>query len=175
MASTAKQLDEGAARLASSMNEVQHGMLGQQSETDQAATAINEMTATVHHIAQHAGATRDLSQTADTLAGSGREVVDRVQRSIAGLSSGVQQTAEMIQKLAEDSQKINGVVSVIHSIAEQTNLLALNAAIEAASRRRDGPRFRRGRRRSAQPGQTRANLHRRNHAHGLGAASRHPR
>jgi methyl-accepting chemotaxis protein len=90
------------------------------------------MSATVHHIAQHAGATRDLSQTADTLAGSGQEVVSRVQDSIAGLSSGVQQTAEMIQRLAEDSQKINGVVSVIHSIAEQTNLLALNAAIEAA-------------------------------------------
>jgi methyl-accepting chemotaxis protein len=132
VANTARQLDVGAARLASSMNEVRHGMLGQQSETDQAATAINEMTATVHHIAQHAGATRDLSQTADTLAGSGQEVVTRVQKSIGGLSTGVQQTAEMIQRLAEDSQKINGVVSVIHSIAEQTNLLALNAAIEAA-------------------------------------------
>ncbi|WP_458373243.1 methyl-accepting chemotaxis protein [Pseudomonas laurylsulfatiphila] len=132
VASTARQLDIGAARLAASMNEVRHGMLGQQSETDQAATAINEMTATVYHIAQHAGATRDLSQSADTLAGSGQEVVTRVQRSIAGLSTGVQQTAEMIQRLAEDSQKINGVVNVIHSIAEQTNLLALNAAIEAA-------------------------------------------
>jgi len=132
VADTARQLDVGAARLASSMNDVRHGMLGQQSETDQAATAINEMSATVYHIAQHAGATRDLSQTADTLAGSGQEVVSRVQKSIAGLSSGVQQTAEMIQRLAEDSQKINGVVSVIHSIAEQTNLLALNAAIEAA-------------------------------------------
>jgi methyl-accepting chemotaxis protein len=132
VANTARQLDVGAARLASSMNEVRHGMLGQQSETDQAATAINEMTATVYHIAQHAGATRDLSQTADGLAGSGQQVVARVQHSIAGLSSGVQQTAEMIQRLAEDSQKINGVVSVIHSIAEQTNLLALNAAIEAA-------------------------------------------
>jgi methyl-accepting chemotaxis protein len=132
VASTARQLDDGAARLAASMNEVRHGMLGQQSETDQAATAINEMTATVYHIAQHAGDTRDLSQSADTLAGSGQEVVNRVQRSIAGLSTGVQQTAEMIQRLAEDSQKINGVVNVIHSIAEQTNLLALNAAIEAA-------------------------------------------
>ncbi|WP_420848702.1 methyl-accepting chemotaxis protein [Pseudomonas silesiensis] len=90
------------------------------------------MTATVYHIAQHAGATRDLSQTADTLAGSGQAVVSRVQESISGLSTGVQQTAEMIQRLAEDSQKINGVVGVIHSIAEQTNLLALNAAIEAA-------------------------------------------
>ena len=132
VANTARQLDVGAARLAASMDEVRHGMLGQQSETDQAATAINEMTATVYHIAQHAGATRDLSKSADTLAGSGQEVVSRVQKSIAGLSSGVQQTAEMIQRLAEDSQKINGVVSVIHSIAEQTNLLALNAAIEAA-------------------------------------------
>ncbi|MBV6288120.1 methyl-accepting chemotaxis protein [Pseudomonas aegrilactucae] len=132
VARTAAQLDAGAARLAASMNEVRHGMLGQQSETDQAATAINEMTATVYHIAQHAGATRDLSQSADTLAGSGKEVVSRVQSSIAGLSSGVQQTAEMIRQLAEDSQKINSVVGVIHSIAEQTNLLALNAAIEAA-------------------------------------------
>ncbi|MDR9753912.1 methyl-accepting chemotaxis protein [Pseudomonas sp. SZMC_28357] len=132
VASTARQLDEGAARLASSMSEVRHGMLGQQSETDQAATAINQMSATVHHIAQHAGATRDLSQTADSLAGSGHAVVLRVQTSISGLSTGVQQTARMIEQLAEDSQKINGVVGVIHSIAEQTNLLALNAAIEAA-------------------------------------------
>ncbi|PMY65734.1 MULTISPECIES: methyl-accepting chemotaxis protein [Pseudomonas] len=132
VANTARKLDIGAARLASSMNDVRHGMLGQQSETDQAATAINEMSATVYHIAQHAGATRDRSQAADVLAGSGQEVVSRVQKSISGLSSGVQQTAEMIQRLAEDSQKINGVVNVIHSIAEQTNLLALNAAIEAA-------------------------------------------
>ena len=132
VADTAAQLDAGAARLASSMDEVRHGMLGQQSETDQAATAINQMSATVHHIAQHAGATRDLSQTADDLAGSGQQVVSRVQQSIASLSTGVQTTAEMIQQLAQDSQKINSVVSVIHSIAEQTNLLALNAAIEAA-------------------------------------------
>ncbi|MEB0151191.1 methyl-accepting chemotaxis protein, partial [Pseudomonas sp. CCC2.2] len=82
-----------------------------------AATAINEMTATVYHIAQHAGATRDLSQTADNLAGSGQQVVSRVQHSIASLSDGVQKTAEMIQQLAQDSQKINSVVNVIHSIA----------------------------------------------------------
>ena len=55
-----------------------------------------------------------------------------MERSISNLSLGVQQTSETIGKLAADSQKINGVVSVIHGIAEQTNLLALNAAIEAA-------------------------------------------
>ncbi len=135
VARTAAQLDAGAARLATSMNEVRHGMIGQQSETDQAATAINEMSATVHHIAQHAGATRDLSQSADTLAGSGQAVVTRVQDSISGLSSGVQQTAEMIRQLADDSQKINSVVSVIHSIAEQTNLLALTDEVRNLAKR----------------------------------------
>ncbi|MFC5695141.1 methyl-accepting chemotaxis protein [Pseudomonas sp. GCM10022186] len=132
VAQAVARLDEGAARLAGSMGEVRQGMLGQQSETDQAATAINEMSATVHHIAQHAADTRDQSRNADQLAGAGQLVVERVEQSIAGLSSGVQQTAEMIQRLAEDSQKISGVVNVIHGIAEQTNLLALNAAIEAA-------------------------------------------
>lgn len=128
----ATRLDGGASRLASSMGEVRQGMLGQKSETDQAATAINEMTATVHHIADHARETRDQSQHADRLAGDGHSVVTRVERSISSLSQGVQQTAETIGQLAADSQKISGVVSVIHSIAEQTNLLALNAAIEAA-------------------------------------------
>ena len=128
----ALRLDEGAARLADSMNHVRQGMLGQQSETDQAATAINEMSTTVHSIAQHAGDTRDQSENADRLASAGQEVVGKVERSIAELSRGVQQTAEMIGQLAEDSQRISGVVNVIHGIAEQTNLLALNAAIEAA-------------------------------------------
>jgi len=132
VAQAAARLDEGAGRLAESMKDVRQGMLGQQSETDQAATAINEMTATVHHIAQHAGDTRDQSQNADRLAGDGHRVVGQVERSISSLSQGIQQTAETIQQLATDSQKINGVVTEIHSIAEQTNLLALNAAIEAA-------------------------------------------
>ncbi|MCO3114521.1 methyl-accepting chemotaxis protein [Pseudomonas aeruginosa] len=100
VAAAATKLDEGAQALARSMGQVRQGMLGQQSETDQTATAINEMSTTVFHIAQHAADTRDQSQEAD--------------------------------RLAEDSQKISGVVNVIHGIAEQTNLLALNAAIEAA-------------------------------------------
>ncbi|GGK05726.1 chemotaxis transducer [Pseudomonas matsuisoli] len=132
VAESAAKLDQSAAQLAGSMKDVQQGMLGQQSETDQAATAINEMSATVHEIARHAADTRDQSQSADQLASEGQQVVVRVGQSISVLSQGVQQTAEMISRLAEDSRSISSVVGVIHSIAEQTNLLALNAAIEAA-------------------------------------------
>ena len=132
VAQAASRLDEGARRLAGSMEQVRSGMLGQQSETDQAATAINEMSTTVHHIAQHAADTRDQSTEADRLSGVGQQVVGRTSQAIASLSQGVQQTAEMIQKLADDSRTIGGMVETIHGIAEQTNLLALNAAIEAA-------------------------------------------
>ncbi|MDR7024458.1 methyl-accepting chemotaxis protein [Pseudomonas peli] len=132
VAQSAAQLDEGAERLAGNMRDVRQGMLEQQSETEQAATAINQMSATVHHIAEHTADTRDQSKNAEYLAHSGQQAVNRVSLSISGLSSGVQQTAQMIEKLAADSQKIGGVVSEIHGIAEQTNLLALNAAIEAA-------------------------------------------
>src|SRR5690606_10011179 len=75
VAQTASRLDQGASRLAADMNDVQQGMLGQQSETDQTATAINEMSTTVAHIAQHAADTRDQSQSADELAGAGQSVV----------------------------------------------------------------------------------------------------
>lgn len=132
VAQSAAQLDMGSKRMASNMSEVRRGMLEQQSETEQAATAINEMTATVHQIAEHTADTRDQSKQAEELADKGQQAVNRVARSISGLSSGVQQTAQMIEQLAVDSQKIGGVVSEIHGIAEQTNLLALNAAIEAA-------------------------------------------
>ncbi|MDF5828096.1 methyl-accepting chemotaxis protein [Pseudomonas aeruginosa] len=95
VAAAATKLDEGAQALARSMGQVRQGMLGQQSETDQTATAINEMSTTVFHIAQHAADTRDQSQEADRLAGAGQQAVSRVSASIAGLSQGVQDTAEV--------------------------------------------------------------------------------
>ena len=174
VAAAATKLDEGAQALARSMGQVRQGMLGQQSETDQTATAINEMSTTVFHIAQHAADTRDQSQEADRLAGAGQQAVSRVSASIAGLSQGVQDTAEMIQKLAEDSQKISGVVNVIHGIAEQTNLLALNAAIEAA-RAGEWAAASPWWPMSAQPRPSRAGLHRRDHPDDPRLAVGHPR
>jgi len=44
----------------------------------------------------------------------------------------VKETVQGMQAIAESSEKIADIISVITDIAEQTNLLALNAAIEAA-------------------------------------------
>ena len=51
---------------------------------------------------------------------------------IEALAVQVETGAQVIERLAQQSEQIEVVLTVIHGIAEQTNLLALNAAIEAA-------------------------------------------
>lgn len=65
----------------------------------------------------------------------------RVNGLIEGLVLRVENGAAVIERLAQQSQQIEVVLSVIHGIAEQTNLLALNAAIEAARAGESGRGF----------------------------------
>ncbi|MCB2145718.1 MAG: HAMP domain-containing protein [Deltaproteobacteria bacterium] len=58
----------------------------------------------------------------------GQEVLTAAQEG----ARSVKETVLGMQAIAESSEKITDIISVITEIAEQTNLLALNAAIEAA-------------------------------------------
>lgn len=137
----AEELDRGAAQLAQLMAQVRDGMSSQQGETDMVAAAVNEMSATVQDIAGNTAATRDRSNTADSLARTGRDRVLQVSQTITGLASSIERCTRHMQKLEGHSQEISGVVQVIRGIAEQTNLLALNAAIEAARAGESGRGF----------------------------------
>lgn len=48
------------------------------------------------------------------------------------IAESVEQSAQLIEDLGRQSDRISAIVNVIKDIADQTNLLALNAAIEAA-------------------------------------------
>lgn len=107
--------------------------LGRQlAELDQLASAMHEMSATAQDVAEHANQTADSARSADTAAGKGAEVVSRTSESIADLVTRMDDAVLTISKLAEFSNNIESILTVITSISEQTNLLALNAAIEAA-------------------------------------------
>jgi methyl-accepting chemotaxis protein len=56
----------------------------------------------------------------------------QVGQLIEALAGQVGNGSQVIERLAQQSEQIEVVLTVIHGIAEQTNLLALNAAIEAA-------------------------------------------
>jgi methyl-accepting chemotaxis protein len=104
----------------------------QRSETEQVATAMQEMTATIQEVARHASGTAQMAKEADQLANEGSAVVTQVMGAIKELAAEVRRTAGAVASVGADSHEIGVVLDVIRGVAEQTNLLALNAAIEAA-------------------------------------------
>ncbi|MCP3671288.1 MAG: methyl-accepting chemotaxis protein [Gammaproteobacteria bacterium] len=113
----------------------------QQSETEQVAIAMNEMSATVQAVAENINNTYTAASRANEEAETGREVVDATVNGIQQLAGQIENSAEVIGNVADESENINTVLEVIKGIAEQTNLLALNAAIEAARAGEQGRGF----------------------------------
>jgi methyl-accepting chemotaxis protein len=141
VANSSVQLSAAAEQLTTITHAGRQSTDRQKSETEQAAMAMSQMTATVREVANNAGSAADASSTADQEAHSSQEVVDDNMRSISALADEVQITADKITELSKESENIGTVLNVIKEIAEQTNLLALNAAIEAARAGEQGRGF----------------------------------
>ncbi len=139
--SSASQLASAATELNSVTEDSHRGLHQQNTEIEQAATAVNEMTSAVEEVARNAVSTSQASSESNEAAQDGQTRVIETVTSIQTLSSNVQHTSVLVQKLADQSQDIGKVLDVIRSIAEQTNLLALNAAIEAARAGESGRGF----------------------------------
>lgn len=104
----------------------------QQSETDQGAAAIHQMSQTVQEVARHTVDAANEANSAEQEFKTGEAEVSRNQQSINTLANEVRDAGGVIGQLSDDAREIGTVLEVIQGIAEQTNLLALNAAIEAA-------------------------------------------
>ncbi|WP_028237920.1 methyl-accepting chemotaxis protein [Stutzerimonas azotifigens] len=136
---TIESIAQSSDQLASASEELNvvtedsaRGLVQQNDELEQAATAVNEMTTAVDEVARNAVSTAEASQASDRTARRGQEQVDHTVESITTLAGDVRGTSDQVRSLAEKVHEISKVLDVIRSIAEQTNLLALNAAIEAA-------------------------------------------
>ncbi len=141
VAGSTAQLASAAEELDTITRETTEGVLQQQNETEQVATAMNEMTATVQEVARHAGEAAAFAQSANQESVSGKNIVSETTSVINKLASEIEQSANVINDLEADSENIGSVLDVIKGIAEQTNLLALNAAIEAARAGEQGRGF----------------------------------
>jgi len=132
VADTTAQLSGLVGAVSSQAQRSEQAMEGQRQETDQVATAINEMSAAAQEVAASAQRAAEAAQETDQESQNARRVVERSIERIHQLVGEVRNSGESLDGLRQDVQGIVSVLEVIRAIADQTNLLALNAAIEAA-------------------------------------------
>ena len=118
LAAQIEQSDRGAAESAQRLSE--------------AATAMQEMNATVQEVARNASTASNESMETRNKAQHGASIVEQSLQSIEGVRQISIELKGDMEQLNEHAQNITRIMGVISDIADQTNLLALNAAIEAA-------------------------------------------
>nr|WP_276616171.1 methyl-accepting chemotaxis protein [Pseudomonas syringae] len=104
----------------------------QNTEIEQAAVAVNQMSQAAIEVAGNASNTVTESEASTRAAAQGQEKLSATILSIKELTENVLDSSHQAEGLAKRTQSISSILDVIRAIANQTNLLALNAAIEAA-------------------------------------------
>nr|WP_225774960.1 PAS domain-containing methyl-accepting chemotaxis protein [Pseudomonas sp. Marseille-Q5115] len=105
------------------------------------ATVITDQVNREKAVADAANIAYSTSVQTDTSAHRGADVVQQTVAVMRDLARHMQEAAEGIEALDQQSQIISTIIKTISGIAEQTNLLALNAAIEAARAGEQGRGF----------------------------------
>lgn len=141
IAQAADQLASASEQLNAVTEESTQGLIRQNDEIQQAATAVNEMTAAVEEVAGNAASTSQASEHTSRNAAQGRDQVREAVASVSAMADEITHSTEKVEVLASRVEEITKTLEMIRAIAEQTNLLALNAAIEAARAGEQGRGF----------------------------------
>ncbi|MBE3663787.1 methyl-accepting chemotaxis protein [Vibrio navarrensis] len=141
VADSSKGIDHAVANLGEQSSSNLSTLNQHTQETEQAITAIEEMSATASAIAQSADEAAKLTDRTNRYAEESKQSVTGAVHSVNDLVTQVVSMSDTITRMSDDTKQINSVLQVIGDIAEQTNLLALNAAIEAARAGEQGRGF----------------------------------
>ncbi|WP_092952520.1 methyl-accepting chemotaxis protein [Paracidovorax konjaci] len=127
ISTTADSILLASSEVASGNLDLSHRTEQTSSNLQEAASALEDLTHTVHQGADAARQANQMTASAAQVAARGGEVVSQVVRTMDVISA--------------SSRKIADIIGVIDGIAFQTNILALNAAVEAARAGEQGRGF----------------------------------
>jgi aerotaxis receptor len=112
---TAEHLTDQAKQSDTLAHASSTGLERQRVETEQVATAVNQMAATTQEVASHVQRTADATQQANELTRRGRDIAGETRAAIQRLSAAVGETGLTVTQLAKDSNEIGSVVDVINA------------------------------------------------------------
>jgi methyl-accepting chemotaxis protein len=129
-----EQVGASADWVNSGAREISRGTLGLAQRTEEQASGLVEVVATMHQL-----------QDTVTENGEGAQYASELSDAVAASASQGEQIVEQansaMQEINSSSRHIADIIGVIDEIAFQTNLLALNAAVEAAHAGEQGRGF----------------------------------
>ena len=127
-----ERISSASEELSAQVEQAARGSSTQLQRTTEAATAMEEMNASVMEIARNAAEAAESSEHARREADEGASVVGSVVEAISDVDAKTGELKLSLDMLGTRAENIGQIMTVITDIADQTNLLALNAAIEAA-------------------------------------------
>ncbi|HML60361.1 MAG TPA: methyl-accepting chemotaxis protein [Solidesulfovibrio sp.] len=131
-AAVAERMASASQELSAQIEQSSQGAMDQSDRVRGAATAVEQINATILEVAKNAADTAANAHEAQEMARRGASLAEAVVTAVdtvRGRAVGLKAT---MSGLGDRAQGIGAVMNVISDIADQTNLLALNAAIEAA-------------------------------------------
>lgn len=141
VAKEAVMVKDNSSNLLDLSSQLNNRAQAQTQENAQLAAAIHQMSASADDVSSTTKDAADTAEESVESVTSGQDSVGLVNDTIDHLATSLKSANDIIQSLANDSNQVGNVLSVIKNISEQTNLLALNAAIEAARAGEQGRGF----------------------------------
>lgn len=127
-----EQTVQGTEAMVSAIQNIRDNTEMSMTTSDEAARAMEEMTAGVIRVADNATAIAESANLMKQMSEKGNEHVVSAVKQMNVIEERTAEVTKVLEELDENSNEIGEIMSMITGISEQTNLLALNAAIEAA-------------------------------------------
>ncbi|MFM7575412.1 MAG: methyl-accepting chemotaxis protein, partial [Microcystaceae cyanobacterium] len=139
---TAEEVNQKAQQESQSVSTLSEQAIAQSQDIEAINQAINAMADSLESIDRTAQNAADIARQGNEAAKEGQVKMDQTVNSIYKVRGQIAELSKKSKRLAESSQEISKIVSIIAGISEKTNLLAFNASIEAARAGENGQGFR---------------------------------
>jgi methyl-accepting chemotaxis protein len=142
------EISDAVARVDVDTQEILAAAARQMSMTNEQDTVVTETTATVNEVratvtetAERAQSVAETAQVSVNISKAGTEAVSQTISGMELIRGRVEDIADNILVLSENTQQIGEIIATVNSLADQSRMLALNASVEAARAGEEGKGF----------------------------------